>query len=129
MVVLVEYGSPFFDKKIAKKFFKINKKNLDDINGFEYLLSNSRFFNVHNNGYIGSIFVYEGLDGKKYMGGYALRKHHLDVVDAIYQASEMFDEVYAYTNHLNAVIALKKAGFKWVDKEKRLLKKITIKFN
>ena len=43
-------------------------------------------------------------------------------------ASEMFDEVYAHTKHLNAVIALKKAGYKWVDKENKLLKKITIKF-
>ena len=35
MTTLVEYGSPFFDKKTAKKFFKLNKKNLNDKNGFE----------------------------------------------------------------------------------------------
>ena len=126
MITLIEYGCPFFDKKMAKKHFRLNRKNLDDKNGFEYLLFNSRFFNVHNNGYVGSIFVYEGFDGKKYMGGYALRKHHKDVVEAIKQVSEMFDELYAHTSHLNAVIALKKAGFKWFDKEKGLLRKITI---
>ena len=126
MITLIEYGCPFFDKKMAKKHFRLNRKNLDDKNGFEYLLFNSRFFNVHNNGYVGSIFVYEGFDGKKYMGGYALRKHHKDVVEAIKQVSEMFDELYAHTMHLNAVIALKKAGFKWFDKENGLLRKITI---
>ena len=26
MTTLIEYGSPFFDKKMAKKFFMINKK-------------------------------------------------------------------------------------------------------
>ncbi len=128
MTTLIEYGSPFFDKKTAKKFFMINKKNLEDKNGFEYLLFNSRFFNVHNNGYIGSVFVYEGCDNKKYIGGYAKRKHHKEVVEGLKFVSEMFDEIYAHTNHLSAVIALKKAGFKWVDKEKRLLKKITLQF-
>ena len=126
MITLIEYGCPFFDKKMAKKHFRLNRKNLDDKNGFEYLLFNSRFFNVHNNGYVGSIFVYEGFDGKKYMGGYALRKHHKDVVEAIKQVSEMFDELYAHTTHLNAIIALKNAGFKWFDKENGLLRKITI---
>lgn len=127
MTTLVEYGSPFFDKKTAKKFFKLNKKNLNDKNGFEKLLTNSRFFNVHNNGYIGSVFVYEGYDGKKYMGGYALRKHHREVVEAINMVSEMFDEIYAQTNHLDAVISLKKAGFKWYDSNNGLLRKITFK--
>ena len=126
MTTLIEYGSPFFDKKTAGKFFKLNQKNLEDKNGFEYLLFNSRFFNVCNNGYVGSVFIYEGYDGKKYMGGYALRKHHKEVVEAINMVSEMFDEIYAYTSHLNAVIALKKAGFKWYDKEKHLLRKVTI---
>ncbi|MBE6451794.1 MAG: hypothetical protein E7016_07555 [Alphaproteobacteria bacterium] len=126
MTTLIEYGSPFFDKKTAKKLFKLNKQNLNDKNGFEYLLCNSRFFNVHNNGYVGSIFVYEGFDGKKYMGGYALRKHHKEVVEAIKMVSQMFDEVFVHTTHLDAVIALKKAGFNWFDKEKRLLRKITI---
>ena len=126
MVTLIEYGSPLFDKNRAKKLFNTNKKNLNDKNGFEYLLSNSRFFNVHNNGYIGSIFVYEGFDNKKYMGGYSLRKHHNEVVEAICLVSEMFDEVYAQTQHLNAVIALKKAGFHWYDKSQNLLRKITL---
>ena len=126
MVMLIEYGSPFFDKKTARRFFNLNKKNLDDVNGFENLLFHSRFFNVHNNGYVGSIFVYEGVDNKKYMGGYALRKHHKEVVEAIKMVSQMFDEVFVHTTHLDAVIALKKAGFNWFDKEKRLLRKITI---
>ncbi len=128
MTTLIEFGSPFFDKKMAKKFFMINKKNLEDKNGFEHLLFNSRFFNVHHNGYVGSVFIYEGYDNKKYIGGYAKRKHHKEVVEGIKMASEMFDEVYAHTKHLNAVIALKKAGFKWVDKDNRLLKKINIQF-
>ena len=68
MTTLVEYGSPFFDKKTAKRFFNINKKKLNDKNGFETLLLNGRFFNVCNNGYIGSVFIYEGYDGKKYIG-------------------------------------------------------------
>ena len=124
MTTLIEYGCPFFDKKAAKRLFKLNKRKLNDKNGFEYLLVNSRFFNVHNNGYVGSIFVYEGYDGKKYMGGYALRKHHKEVIDAISMVSDMFDEVYAHTTHLNAVIALKKAGFKWYDKDNKLLRRI-----
>lgn len=128
MTTLIEYGSPFFDKKVAKKFFRLNKFNLNDINGFEYLLFNSRFFNVHNNGYIGSIFIYEGYDNKKYIGGYAIRKHHKDVVEAIQKVSELYDEVYAHTKHLNAVISLKKAGFKWYDRQRNLLKKTTLKF-
>ena len=126
MVMLIEYGNPFFDKKTARRFFNLNKKNLDDVNGFENLLFHSRFFNVHNNGYVGSIFVYEGEDNKKYMGGYAIRKHHQDVVDAICQVSKMFDEVYAKTRHLNAVISLKKAGFKWYNRHEKLLHKVNV---
>ncbi len=127
MVTLIENGCPFFDKQIAKKFFKLNKTKLNDNNGFEYLLSNSRFFNVHNDVYVGSVFVYEGYDNKKYIGGYAIRKHFKDVVEAIVNVCEMFDEVYAQTEHLNAVIALKKAGFKWYDRNKKLLRKINIR--
>ncbi len=126
MLTLVEYGSPFFDKKIAKKYFMQNKKELEDRNGFEKLLFHSRFFNVYHNGYVGSVFVYEGFDGKKYIGGYAIRKRHQDVVEAIKSVSDMFDEVYAHTSHLNAVISLKKAGFKWYNRDKNILRRIAI---
>lgn len=127
MVVLIEKGSPFFQIEKARENFELNRANLDDENGFESLIANSRFFNIHNHGYVGSVFVYEGEDGKKYMGGYALRKHHKDVVEAIRQTAALFNEVYAHTRHLNAVIALKKAGFKWVSRKDKILKKTNFK--
>lgn len=126
MTILIEKGNPFFDYGIAQKYFYDNQLDLDDINGFESLFENSRFFNVYNHGYVGSIFVYESVDNKKYLGGYAQRKHHKDVVNAIREVSDMFDEVYAHTRHLNAVIALKKAGFVWHNREEKILVKKNI---
>ena len=124
MMTLIEKSSPFFDREKARRNFEINRENLKDRNGFEVLFSNSRFYNVHHHGYVGSVFVYEGEDGKNYIGGYALRKHHQDVVEAIRQVADMFEEVYAHTTHLNAVIALQEAGFKWVSRKEKLLKRI-----
>lgn len=127
MAVLIDKNSPFFDLEQAKENFEKNRENLDDVNGFKDIIAHSRFFNIHNHGYVGSVFVYEGRDGKKYIGGYALRKHHLDVVDAIRQVAGMYNELYAQTRHLNAVIALKKAGFKWFSRQHKLLRKINYK--
>ena len=123
MVILKEKTDPFFDKRQARQNFEQNRKELQDINGFEKIFSNSRFFNIYHHGYVGSVFIYEGEDGKTYIGGYATRKHHQDVVAAIRQAADLFEEVYAHTTHLNAVIALKKAGFEWVSREQHLLKR------
>lgn len=127
MIVLIEKGSPFFDLETAKQNFEKNKADLDDENGFERLFAYSRFFNVYNDGYVGSVFVYQATDDKFYIGGYAGRKRHADVVEAIKQVSAMFDEVYAHTRHLNAVIALKKAGFKWADRQNKILVKTNFK--
>jgi len=124
MIVLIDKNSPFFDKAKAKNNFELNRENLDDQNGFEMIFANSRFFNVYNHGYIGSVFLYQGIDGKIYIGGYAQRKHHAEVVEAIKEVTKIYDEVYAHTRHLNAVIALKKAGFKWYDRKQKLLVKI-----
>ncbi len=123
MITLIEKTSPYFDVQEARRNFEKQKENLGDTNGFEKILFNSRFFNIYNHGYVGSVFIYEGEDGKNYIGGYALRKHHQDVVEAIRQTTATFDEVYAHTTHLNAVLALKEAGFKWLSREQHLLKK------
>lgn len=52
------------------------------------------------------------------------RKKHRECVDAVRQAADMFPVVYADTRHLNAVICLKKAGFEWVDRKKKLLRRL-----
>lgn len=127
MVVLIEKNSPFFEIDKAQENFELNRENLDDENGFEEILTQSRFFNIHNHGYVGSVFVYQGQDGKNYIGGYAFRKQHKAVVEAIRQVADMYDELYAHTRHLNAVIGLKKAGFKWVSRQQQLLKKTKFK--
>ena len=128
MVVLIEKDSPCFEKDKARELFELNRQNLDDENGFEGILANSRFFNVYQQGYIGSAFVYQGKDdNKNYLGGYMVRKHHKEAVEAIRQIAAMFDELYAHTRHLNAVIALKRAGFKWYSRKNQLLRKSTVK--
>lgn len=128
MVVLIEKNSLFFEKDKARELFELNKKELDDENGFESIFANSRFFNIYRHGYIGSAFVYQGKnDNKNYLGGYMLRKHHKEAVEAIRQISAMYAELYAHTRHLNAVIALKRAGFKWYNRKNQLLKKSTVK--
>lgn len=127
MTILIEKGNPCFDIDIARKNFAINRENLDDVNGFEQVFANSRFFNVYNYGYVGSVFVYQGIDDKYYIGGYARRKCHKDVVNAIRQVSSLFECVYAHTRHPNAVIALKKAGFDWQDRKRGILVKINLK--
>lgn len=121
MVCLIDKNSPFFDRGIAEKYFDINRENLDDKDGFEALLDASLFFNVYNNGYVGSIFVYLCEDGRYYLGGYAVRKRYKEVIEAIKQVSDMFYEIYAETRHKNAVYALMRGGFKWFNKDKRLL--------
>lgn len=123
MVVLIEKNSPFFDKETAYRHFEINRENLDDEDGFEALIEKSLFFNVYKNGYVGSIFIYIGEDGRFYLGGYAVRKRYNEVIEAIKQVSDMFGEVYAETRHKNAVYALMRGGFKWLDKDNKLLVK------
>lgn len=127
MIVMIEKGSPFFDIDTAREYFEKNRHNLDDNNGFEYLFANSRFFNIYSRGYVGSVFVYQADDGRYYLGGYATRKRHKEVVEAIRRTSDLFDEVYAQTRHLDAVIALKKAGFKWFSRKEKLLRKTNLK--
>lgn len=125
-VVLIEKDSPFFDEVRARTGFEQNRDNLDDINGFERLLANSRFWNVYTGGhYIGSLFIYQSEeDDRLYLGGYAERHRHKECVEAVRQASDCFPVVYADTRHLNAVICLKAAGFEWVNREKKLLRRI-----
>lgn len=127
MIVLIEKNSPLFDVKTAAEHFELNKSELDDCNGFACLLVNSRFFNVYNRGYVGSVFIYEGEDGRFYIGGYAVRHKHREVVEAISLVSDMYPEVFAHTRHLNAVLSLKKAGFDWYDRKKKLLRKQNFK--
>lgn len=56
MVFLVGKESPFFDREEACRGFEKNKENLDDVNGFERLVNDSRFFNVYDkDGYVGSV--------------------------------------------------------------------------
>lgn len=126
MFAMVEKTSPFFDKEIAKIHFEANRYNLDDVNGFDIILKNSiMFWNVYNKGYVGSLFLYQSEeDDNYYIGGYAERKRHQDCVEAVKRAADCLPEVYADTRHLNAVICLKKAGFEWYDRKKRLLKRV-----
>ena len=126
MVFLVGRESPFFDREKARRGFEENKENLDDVNGFERLVNDSRFFNVYDkDGYGGSVFVYQSeADNLFYLGGNGIRKKHRECVDAVRQAADMFPVIYADTRHLNAVICLKKAGFEWVDRKKKLLRRI-----
>lgn len=123
MLTLVCSNSPFFDKETASADFDKNAADLDDVNGFDYLVRNSLFWNVYEDGeYIGGIFVYEADDDeRKYLGGYCKRKRHKAVVEAIKRVSDYIGDIWAETRHINAVISLKEAGFKWVSREKRLL--------
>lgn len=125
-VVLIDKGSPFFDEEQARAEFEQNRDSLDDVNGFERLLANSRFWNVHSGGrYIGSLFVYQSEeDGLFYLGGYAGRKRHKECVEAVRRAADCYPVVYADTRHLNAVICLRAAGFEWVNREKKLLRRV-----
>lgn len=122
MITLIDNHSPFFDKETAKKYFNLNRDNLDDTNGFETLLKAGLFYNVYNEqGYVGTIFSYLGENELWYLGGYAQRKRFNEVVEAIKAVSGMFSEIYAQTRHRHAVIALLRAGFKWYDKEHNIL--------
>ena len=126
MVFLVGKDSPFFDREEARRGFEKNKENLDDVNGFERLIKDSRFFNVYDkDGYVGSVFVYQSeADDLFYLGGYGARKKHRECAEAVRQAANMFPVVYADTRHLNAVICLKAAGFEWVDRNKKHLRRV-----
>lgn len=121
MIILIDKSNPFFDKETALKYFLLNRENLDDTDGFEALLNAGLFYNVYNNGYVGSIFAYLSTDGRWYLGGYAVRKRYKDVIEAIKIVSDGFKEIYADTRHRNAVFALMRAGFKWKDKANNLL--------
>lgn len=123
MVVLIGKDSPFFDKEKARILFEVNRENLDDTDGFDALLNKSVLYNLHNNGYIGSIFVYNRY-GDYYLGGYAKRHHIRDNIEAIERVANMFDEVYAETRHKTAVSVLFRAGFKWFDKDNRILRRV-----
>lgn len=124
MVVLVGKDSPFFDREKAKYYFEINKENLDDRDGFDALVDAGVFYNIYDKGYTGSIFCYQSEDGYYYLGGYSLRGHHKGNIEAIKRVSSMYDEVLAKTRHKTAVIALLRAGFKWHNRDKRLLRRM-----
>lgn len=122
MFCMVYKDSPFFDVERARRGFEKNQDNLDDVNGFDRLLDNSLFWNVYNQGYVGSIFIYQNSeDDNYYLGGYAERKRHKECVEAVKRAADCLPVVYADTRHLNAVICLKKAGFEWYDRTRRIL--------
>lgn len=70
MVFLVGRESPFFDREKARRGFEENKENLDDVNGFERLVNDSRFFNVYDkDGYVGSVFVYQSEADNLFLSG------------------------------------------------------------
>ncbi len=121
MVVLIEKGSPFFDFEKAKKGYFLNQDKLDDENGFEHLFANGLFWNAYKKGYVGTLFAYQGEDERWYMGGWAERKRHKDCVKAVMQVADFFPVIYAQTKHLNAVICLKAAGFRWLSRDNGLL--------
>lgn len=53
--ILVAKESPFFDRDRAQALFEENRENLDDRDGFDALVSAGRFYNVYDNGYVGSV--------------------------------------------------------------------------
>lgn len=122
-VILVGRDSPFFDREKAEALFEENRENLDDRDGFDTLLAAGRFYNVYDNGYVGSVFAYESTDGKVWLGGYALRHRHCACIEAVKRVAGEFAEVFAETRHKTAVICLLRAGFKWFDKEKGILRR------
>lgn len=122
-VILVGRDSPFFDREKAEALFEENRENLDDRDGFDALLGAGRFYNVYDNGYVGSVFAYESTDGKVWLGGYALRHRHRACIEAVKRVAGEFAEVFAETRHKTAVICLLRAGFKWMDKEKGILRR------
>ena len=125
MFTMIDKSSPFFDYERARAGYYKNFDNLDAVNEFDYMLNNSLFWNVYDNGYVGSIFIYQSEeDDNYYLGGYAVRKRHKECVKAVEYAADCLPVVYADTRHLNAVICLKKAGFEWYDKEKRILRRV-----
>ena len=125
MFTMIDKGSPFFDVERARAGYYKNFDNLDAVNEFDYMLNNSLFWNVYDQGYVGSIFIYQNSeDDNYYLGGYAERKRHKECVEAVKRAADCLPVVYADTRHLNAVICLKKAGFEWYDKDKRILRRI-----
>lgn len=124
MAILVSKESPFFDRGRAQALFEENRENLDDINGFATVLKAGVFFNVYDDGYVGSIFAYECDDNKIWLGGYAVRHKHRACIDAVKKVSGLYKEVYAKTRHKTAVICLLRAGFKWFDKEQGILRRI-----
>ncbi len=122
MTSLINRNSPFFDEKEAKRLFEENKNNLDDVNGWEVISGRDTFWNVYDKGvYVGSVFAYEAEDNNYYMGGYAMRKKHKQVVDAIKAVAQCFNVIYAHTRHKNAALSLRKAGFKWFNKQQGIL--------
>lgn len=122
MLILIDKNSPFFDKKTAMDGYNRFEKELDYKGDFEHLYKNSMFWNVYNHGYVGTVFVYQGSkDNNWYLGGWSERKRHKDCVCALKKISDLFEEIYAETHHVNAVICLKAAGFDWKCRNKGLL--------
>ncbi len=119
--VLIYKGSPFFDTRVAHKMFEENKQLMNDRGGFEKLLENSLFFNVYDKGcFIGILFAFEE-EGKTWIGGAAHRKCHKACINAVQEVASMFDKVYARTPHKTAAFCLRRAGFKFVHKQKDLM--------
>ena len=123
MAILVSSTSPFFDRKKAELLFEENRGNLDDRDGFDVLLTAGVFYNVYDNGYIGSVFAYKSTDGKIWLGGYAVRHKHRACIEAVKKVSAMFKDIYAETRHKTAVICLLRAGYEWFDKEHGILRR------
>lgn len=125
MVFLVGKESPFFDREEACRGFEKNKENLDDVNGFERLIKDSRFFNVYDkDGYIGSVFVYQSEADDFFIW--------VDMLSA--KTSRMRGRSSTGGGYVPCRLcrhkALKrrylpeKAGFEWVDRKKKLLRRL-----
>ncbi len=120
--MLVNRQSPFFDKEAAYRLYKFYEQEIDYPDGFEDLTNRDSFYNVYEGGkFVGCIFVYKAVDGLNYLGGFANRGMHRQAVRAVCDLCKNYDLLYSETPHLNAVICLKKAGFEWLDRRKKLL--------
>lgn len=123
MVVLINPESPFFDKEAARCLFEANKELIEDRRGFDNYL-NRWFFSIYERGkFIGCIFCYHQ-DGRDWVGGFAKRKTHYQCLEALNKVKVCFSALYAETKQKSAEFILRKAGFKQIEPDIWVWKRI-----
>lgn len=112
----IERGFPYYR---VKKLFNRYNKYFPDLT-FRTLMKYKKphiYAVIVDNDFQGVLFIDELLENKCYIGGFANRKQHNDVIQAIkYFCEHLFkvldiEQVRVRTEYLQTVIACKKAGF------------------